>query len=226
MAGRVLFVGKIDVRLRQVWSRLQSDGFDVAVARSRKPSLHTFEAQVPQVVVVDMTVPRTGAEKLCQVLRKEYPSIPVVLLIDADQPPPRFPHDKTLSRAASVKRICSTLFTIMMEEDDKALVVGSLRLDPVTGEVTSRKGPAHLCPKEAQLLAVFMENPGQVLRHRFLMKTVWDTDFVDDLGTLWTHMSALRRKIEPFAGRRVYLHTVRGIGYRLDVWPPPTGTLF
>jgi DNA-binding response OmpR family regulator len=66
-----------------------------------------------------------------------------------------------------------------------------------------------------------MRNPGKVLKHEFLMTKVWQTDFVEDLGTLWTHISSLRKKIEPPTGRRVYLHTIRGMGYRLDEWPPP-----
>jgi len=223
MASRILFVGKNDSRLARTWSRVRAKGYDVTVVRSRKPALELIEINPPRVVVVDMTVPRTGAEKLCQTLKKHRPSIPILLLVDDEHCPPKVPHERTLSRAASYRRFSSALSRLLKEHPEHVLRVGSLSLDLATHVVHSLKGTTRLCPKEVQLLATFMHHSGKVLRHGFLMKEIWGTDFVDDLGTLWTHVSSLRRKIEPYRDRRVYLYTIRGIGYRLDVLPAPAG---
>jgi two-component system alkaline phosphatase synthesis response regulator PhoP len=112
---------------------------------------------------------------------------------------------------------------VLRENRERVLRVGSLSLNLATRIAHGLNGPAALCPKEARLLETLMRSQSRVLKHEALMTAVWDTDFVDDLGTLWTHISSLRKKIEPYPGRRVYVHTIRGIGYRLDVWPPPTG---
>jgi len=224
MAGQILFVGKSVSRLERTWARVEAKGHRVILVRSRKPALEIVNAISPHLVVVDTTVPRTGVEKLCRQLKRYRPEIPILLLIDDEQPPPRFPHHKTLSKAASHRRFHDVLSRMIQEQSDHVLRVGSLSLDLVTRTVHSQKGTNSLCPKEAQLLAIFMRQPGKVLGHALLMEKIWETDFVADLGTLWTHICSLRRKIEPHANRRVYLHTVRGIGYRLDVWPPPDGT--
>jgi DNA-binding response OmpR family regulator len=73
----------------------------------------------------------------------------------------------------------------------------------------------HLTPKECRLLETFLTHQGQVLTRQFLMREVWQTDFVDDTRTLEVHVHWLRRKIEdpspgPAPGR---IHTVRGVGY-------------
>jgi len=221
MATQILFVGKIDSRLRRTWSRLEAKGYKVTSARSRKGALRRVDADPPDLLVVDTTVPRTGAEKLCRQLKSRRPEIPIVLLVDDEQPPPRYPYDTTLSRRAGYRRFSNVLLDVLESRRNKLLKVGSLSLDLMTLTVRSLKGTSRMRPKEAQLLATFMRHSGQVLTHEFLMKTVWETDYCGDLRTLWTHVSAVRKKIEPYADRRVYLHTVRGIGYRLDVWPPP-----
>jgi len=223
MATQILFVGKIDSRLERTWSRLEAKGYKVTSARSRKGALELVEADPPHVVVVDMTAPRTGAEKLCRSLKSHRPEIPVVLLVDDEHPRPRFPYDEALSRRASYRKLYSVLSRVLEEHRNKVLRVGSLSLDLTTLTVRSLKGTCRLRPKEAQLLATFMRHAGEVVTREFLMKTIWETDYCDDLRTLWTHVCSLRKAIEPEQGRRVYLHTIRGIGYRLDVWPPPAG---
>lgn len=223
MAGHILFVGKLDSRLERTWSSMQESGHQITCVRSRKPALRVMRDNPPVAVVVDLTVLRTGAERLCHTVKKHRPSTPILLLVDDEQPPPKLPHDRTMNRAAGYRRFNSTLSRLIEQSAEQSLAVGSLRLNLASRTVQSEKGMAVLCPREAELLEAFMRYPGRVLKHRFLMKAVWDTDFTDDLGTLWTHISALRSKIEPYPHRRVYLHTVRGVGYRLDVWPSPAG---
>jgi two-component system alkaline phosphatase synthesis response regulator PhoP len=221
MASRILFVGKTDSRLQKTWASFEAKGQKVTVVRSRQPALEAVEVAAPDVVIVDMTVARTGAEKLCRKLKKDNPDTPILLLVDADEIAPKIPHDRTLNRAASHRRLNSADSRLLKENRERVLRVGSLSLHLATNAVSGGNGTVNLCPKEASLLATLMRHPSKVLKHAFLMEAVWETDFVEDLGTMWTHVSSLRKKIEPFGRRRVYIHTIRGIGYRLDVWPPP-----
>jgi DNA-binding response OmpR family regulator len=62
-----------------------------------------------------------------------------------------------------------------------------------------------------------MRNPGKVLSRKFLMKNVWDTDFLGDTRTLDVHVRWIREKIEENPSSPVYLRTVRGVGYRFEV---------
>jgi DNA-binding response OmpR family regulator len=96
----------------------------------------------------------------------------------------------------------------------QALTVDGLRLNLKTRELQNGHGVIRLTPKECQLLAIFMRHPNQVLSHKFLMREVWETDYVGDMRTLQVHISWLRRKIEQDPRRPSRLRTVRGVGYR------------
>jgi len=74
-----------------------------------------------------------------------------------------------------------------------------------------------LTPKMTRLLAAFMQNEGQILTRKFLMKTVWDTDFVDDTRTLDVHIHWVRRLIEDDPRNPVYITTIRRVGYRFSL---------
>jgi len=99
------------------------------------------------------------------------------------------------------------------------LSCGSLALD-VASRVMVRDGETFtLTPKQCRLLEVFLLHQGQVLSRQFLMKEVWETDYVADTRTLEVHVHWLRRKM---AGRRsgaVSIHTIRGVGYVLRAAP-------
>ena len=97
-----------------------------------------------------------------------------------------------------------------MARRKQVLTAGGLRLNLETRQVQNERGEVvHLTPKEAQLLAVFMQYPGLTLSRRFLMREVWETSYVGDTRTLEVHVSWLRRKIG--AAR---IKTVRGEGYQ------------
>lgn len=90
---------------------------------------------------------------------------------------------------------------------------GDVTLDEQQRQVTSTNGTHPLTPMECRLLKVLMLNQDQLVRRDFLMKTVWETDYLEDTRTLDVHISWLRKKIEENPQRPRYLRTVRGYGY-------------
>jgi DNA-binding response OmpR family regulator len=96
-----------------------------------------------------------------------------------------------------------------------------LELDLETRTLHRGDRSYHMTPKECRLLATFITHEGQVLTRQFLMKEVWDTEFVADTRTLEVHIHWLRRKIEADRGGPRLLHTVRGVGYVLRPRPRP-----
>ena len=76
-----------------------------------------------------------------------------------------------------------------------------------------------LTPKECRLLEVFLRHQGQVLTRQFLMKEVWQTDFIADTRTLEVHVHWLRRKLAQCRAGAACIHTVRGVGYVLRPTP-------
>ncbi len=94
------------------------------------------------------------------------------------------------------------------------LSASGLTLDAVTQQVLVNGTPRHLTPMECRLLATLMRHAGQTLTRAFLMKEVWQTDFLDDTRTLEVHVCTLRRKIEATPSRPRLIRTIRGVGYR------------
>lgn len=99
---------------------------------------------------------------------------------------------------------------------------GRFRLDLEARRLIKDGREIRLTPKETQLLAIFMKNEGQILTRKFLMKKVWDTDFLDDTRTLDVHIHWVRQKIEDDPRHPVYITTVRRVGYRFSLGEPPT----
>ncbi len=95
----------------------------------------------------------------------------------------------------------------------KVLRADGLTLDIENRLISGCNGTQRLYPKECQLLTLFMSNPVRVLSRKFLMKKVWNTDYLGDTRVLEVYICHLRKKEEdPRKPRR--LHTVRGVGYR------------
>ena len=98
----------------------------------------------------------------------------------------------------------------------QVLTAEDLRLNLETRELRNGHGIIRLTPKECQLLATFLRYPNQVLSHKFLMREVWETDYIGDMRTLQVHVCWLRRKIEKNPRQPIRLRTVRGVGYRFS----------
>ena len=104
-------------------------------------------------------------------------------------------------------------------QKEALLRVGQLTLDEIDRWVTRNgtEAPQHLTPMECKLLKTFMAHPGEVLTRAFLMKRVWDTDYLEDTRTLYVHVRWLRQKVEEHPDRPQLITTVRGKGYCFNV---------
>jgi DNA-binding response OmpR family regulator len=100
---------------------------------------------------------------------------------------------------------------------NRQLRAGDLTLD-LDGRCVVKDGVSkHLTFKECDLLNLFMNNGGEVITRKRLMKEVWDTDYLGDTRTLDVHVRWLREKIEDKPSEPTLLRTVRGVGYRFEV---------
>jgi len=99
---------------------------------------------------------------------------------------------------------------------------GRLCMRPDDGEIWRDGELLSLAPKEYNLLATFMQHSGEVLPRSFLIREIWNTDYLGDTRMLDVHIRWLRQKIEDNASSPAYLRTLRGVGYRFE--PPPGDT--
>jgi two-component system KDP operon response regulator KdpE len=100
---------------------------------------------------------------------------------------------------------------------ESVIAGGGLEVD-LAAHVVRRDGEEiHLTRTEFELLSVLVKNCGCLLTHRRLLSEVWGPAYADDTQVLRTAIARLRRKIEPLEGRRRYIRTAQGVGFRLDL---------
>lgn len=110
----------------------------------------------------------------------------------------------------------------MPQAADPQLQCAHIRLYPGERVLEAAGKRHHLTPKECQLLEALLSHEGQVLTRQFLMKQVWQTDFIADTRTLEVHVHWLREKIEA-GGQARLIFTVRSVGYVLRGTPTVDG---
>ncbi|MEH1053735.1 response regulator transcription factor [Micromonospora sp. CPCC 206171] len=211
---------------------LRDRGHAVAAASTALTGLRDALEDRPDLVVLDLGLPDLDGAELLRMLRA-VSSVPVIVatarddereivrILDAgadDYVVKPFTAAQLDARARAVLRRAAP----EDRDGDPALVVGGLRIDPRTRQVSLDGVPVELTPREFDLLHHLAGRPGQVVTKRELLTEVWRIPYGGADKTVDVHLSWLRRKLGENAQQPRYLHTVRGVGVRLA---PPTGTV-
>lgn len=196
---------------------LNDAGYTVVTAGTRKTALAKVAEAHPVVVVLDTPSLRFNCVRLCEELREAYPGIPVLALLPANA--------ASGSGACADARLKHPFSARTLVKRVGALRKGLLQVGDVIYCVRQRfipygKSHKRLTPKQGRLLELLMRHRDQVLTRAFLMKRVWDTEYLGDTRTLYVHIRKVREAIEEDPSSPVYLRTVRGVGYRFG---PPDG---
>lgn len=173
---------------------------------------------LPAVIVLDVPSLRFSSRRFCQALRDAGLTIPVLVLLKEGAKIDRSDGARGhLRYPVSAKKLANRVTRLMPVPNDEVLQAGEVCLNLKQRCVTCCSRESNLTPKQASLLEVFIRHSGEVLTRGFLMKQVWDTDYLGDTRTLEVHIHWLRKAIEENSRSPVYLRTVRRVGYRFDV---------
>ena len=210
---------------------LQREGFAVQVARDGAEALELFDAVQPDLVLLDVMLPRISGVDVCRQLRTRS-SVPIIMVtakaseIDTvvglevgadDYVAKPFRLRELVARIrANLRRGHGGEGASTAEELGEAIEVGDVLLDAERHEVVIRGEHVSLPLKEFELLELLLENAGRVLPRDTLISRVWGADYVGDTKTLDVHVKRLRSKVEddPASPRRIV--TIRGLGYKYE----------
>jgi DNA-binding response OmpR family regulator len=198
---------------------LEKKGYTVSAVRSRKKALEQVGVDKPDLIVLDATSPRLDGGRTCQALRQKVGEVPIILISGEGNDSGQAEADFHLPAPFTFRKLVNRIKRVMQsnEQGGETLQVGGLILNLDMRWVTRGRKKHQLTPKELRLLEAFMRNPGKVLSRKFLMKNVWETDYVGDTRTLDVHVRWIREKIEENPSSPAYVRTVRGVGYRFEV---------
>jgi two-component system response regulator RegX3 len=210
---------------------LKREGFRVRVARDGVEALDMFDLVQPDLVLLDVMLPRISGIDVCREIRTRS-RVPIIMVtaktseidtvvgleVGADDYV-----SKPYRLRELVARMRAALRRAPRPEPVPAsagtLEVGDVRLDPERHEVFVRDQPVTMPLKEFELLTFLLENAGRVLTREVLIDRIWGADYVGDTKTLDVHVKRLRAKVEvdPSKPRRIV--TIRGLGYKYDTPP-------
>lgn len=202
---------------------LRAEGFDTQISGSKKEAGECLLAQAFDLVLLDVSLPDGNGFSICAEIKKEY-EIPVIFLTASgdeysvvagldmgadDYIAKPFRPRELISRIRSVLRRC--------KKEQRILSCGDLRVNVSSATVTKGEKELFLSALEYRLLLLLLQNKGQILTRNQLLEEIWDAsgEYVND-NTLSVYMKRLREKIEENPQSPRLLHTIRGIGYRME----------
>jgi len=222
---RVLVVDD-DKAVRESLRRsLEFNGYDVALAADGAEALAGIGTTHPDVVVMDVMMPRLDGLEATRAMRAAGHDLPILVLTARDAVGDRVEGldagaddylTKPFALAELLARLRALLRRIVPEGDgaDEVLEYADLSMDIGTREVRRGDRLIELTRTEFTLLEMFLRRPRRVLERSFILEEVWGYDFPTTANSLEVYVGYLRRKTEAENEPRL-IHTVRGVGYVL-----------
>jgi len=220
-AGRVLVV-EDDEAIADVLRRtLRQEGHEVRASADGVQALRAAEEFVPDLVILDLGLPGLDGVEVCRRLRADS-DVPILILTARTDLDDRVEGldsgaDDYLVKPFERKELLARMRALMRRRPPRgsaALVVGDLRLNPDTREVSRGDREIELTNREFELLEHLMRNERLVVSRERLLEEVWGYDPMALTNTIDVFISNLRRKLEE-GGEPRLLHTKRGAGYVL-----------
>lgn len=232
MAKKVLVVEDEPSIVKLVQFNLEKSGFHVDIATDGEMALEKTKQYDPDLIVLDLMLPKIDGLEVCRRLRQEQRHIPILILtaksdefdkvlgleLGADDylTKPFSPRELTARVKAILRRMSAIQEIKQTSTEDSKIKIGELEIDLEGYEVSRNQVKLELTPKEFELLVFMANHRGKVLSRDQLLNTVWNYDYIGDSRIVDVHVSHLRDKIEVDSKNPVYIKTVRGIGYKFE----------
>ncbi len=204
------------------------EGYEVHCASDGQEALRQFFTHRPDLVILDIMMPRMDGWETCRRIR-EVSEVPIVMLTAKGQDEDiirglEYGADDYLTKPFSIKVLLARARAVLRRaalpsaEQEKAILYADdyLTVDLADRRVTIEGEPVKLTPTEYRLLAYLVENAGRVLTFQQILQSVWGWEYQDDLDYVRVYVSHLRRKLEQDPKNPRYIQTEMGMGYRFE----------
>jgi two-component system KDP operon response regulator KdpE len=222
---RILIVDDELSIIKFLRANLESKGYEVLIAMNGAEALKVFEMELPDLVLLDITMPKMNGFEVCRRLR-EWSQVPIIMLsargdesdkvkcldLGADDYITKpFGKDELIARVKAVIRRTEMSTTMPTQS---SLTSGDLQIDFASRQVTIAGKEVKLTPTEYNLLQELVLNTGKVLTHIYLLNKVWGPEYREEREYLHVFVRRLRVKLEPDPKNPRYIVTMPAIGYQ------------
>jgi two-component system response regulator RegX3 len=207
---------------------LKKEGFRVEVARDGAQALEVFDLVRPDLVLLDVMLPRVSGIDVCRQLRKRS-RVPIIMVTAKSAEIDtvvglEVGADDYVTKPYRLRELVARMRAVLRRAPEEraedlagdALTVGDVSLDPEQHHVEIRGEHISLPLKEFDLLHLLLANAGRVLPRETLIDRVWGSDYVGDTKTLDVHIKRLRAKVEDDPSSPTRIVTIRGLGYKYE----------
>jgi two-component system, OmpR family, response regulator RegX3 len=205
-------------------SALIRGGFRTTVARTGAEAMALMPELRPDVVLLDLSLPDIDGRDVCRVLRLES-DVPIIMVTASGTVTDRvvgleLGADDYVVKPFATGEVIARIRAVLRRgrggrAEDAQLAVQDLRIDVGARRAWIADRELDLTRKEFDLLARLACDAGRVVTRELLMSDVWDLNWFGSTKTLDVHIAWLRRKLGDDPGAPAYIHTVRGVGFRL-----------
>jgi two-component system response regulator RegX3 len=207
--------------------QLQREGFQTIEAEDGIKAIELFEAEQPDLILLDLMLPGKSGSEVCRTIRATS-NVPIIMLTAKDTEIDKvvgleIGADDYVTKPYSTRELLARMKAVLRRTVEPAVVAGNLiEAGPVSMDVERHQVFVHgekvaMPLKEFELLELLLENVNRVLTRGQIIDRVWGSNYFGDTKTLDVHIKRIRSKIEDDPARPVHLLTVRGLGYKYEV---------
>ena len=208
---------------------LENEGYAIEKAYDGEQALEVFEKSQPDLVILDLMLPKMDGLEVCREIRKQS-AVPVIMLTAKDSEIDKVLGlelgaddyvTKPFSNRELIARVKANLRRNLVKEPEpqevnkNEIVVGDLVIHQDAYIISKHVEEIELTHREFELLHYLARHIGQVMTREHLLETVWDYDYFGDVRTVDVTIRRLREKIEDIPSHPTYIVTRRGVGYLL-----------
>ncbi len=222
----VVIVEDDPAMLRGLRDNFEFRGYQVHAAEDGEAGLNAVLNAKPDLVLLDLMLPKINGYEVCRLIRKEGIDTPIIMLTAKSEESDvvlglNLGADDYVTKPFSIKELLARAEALLRRTQPAQADVyrfGDYTLDLPARKLTRDNEEIKLSPKEFGLLELFVKKPGRALSRDDILNAVWGYDSYVGTRSIDRFVTTLRNKIEPDPHRPTYIQTVREVGYKFE--PP------
>ena len=223
---KVLIVEDDDSMVAALRDGFEYERYTVSLARDGEAGLRQASANAPDLIILDVMLPKMSGLDVCREIRKAGNTVPIIMLTARGQEIDKvlglkLGADDYVTKPFGFLELMARVEAVLRRATGRPVQVesfefGGIKADFKRGEVRRNGKLLDLSAREVRLLQYFIEHRGEVVSRDQLLDAVWDYDSAPLTRTVDMHVAKLRKKIEDKAAQPRYLVTVHGQGYKFN----------